>query len=142
MAEHIKNPITFRGSEIDDIINYSNGIWRKSLGNDRNIAQKIKDGKLHLVGIGILMKFGIRKQMGLDKEIITRNEVLHLIKSMCDLDKEQFSEKYPQLGQVSFSAQSSMLILHGIMTSLGVDSMRISDDDVMSYVALNPRFVE
>ena len=61
---------------------------------------------------------------------------------MCDLSKEQLNEKYPLLNAVAFSSQSAMLILYGIMTSLGVDSMRISEDDVMSYIALNPRSVE
>ncbi len=142
IGEHIKNPILFHSSEIDDVINYSNELWHNSISQNRDIAQKIENGNVNLVGIGVLMKVGVRKQLGLDKEVITRDEVRSLIKSMCDLSKEQLNEKYPLLNAVAFSSQSAMLILYGIMTSLGVDSMRISEDDVMSYIALNPRSVE
>ena len=124
------------------MINYSNELWHNSISQNRDIAQKIENGNVNLVGIGVLMKVGVRKQLGLDKEVITRDEVRSLIKSMCDLSKEQLNEKYPLLNAVAFSSQSAMLILYGIMTSLGVDSMRISEDDVMSYIALNPRSVE
>lgn len=142
MTEHIKNPVMFRSSEIEEIIKYSSDYWYTSITRDEDIVQKIKDGRIYLVGIGVLMRVGIRKQMGLDKEVVTKDEIRGLIQSMCDLDKDQLNAKYPQLKGVAFSSQSAMLILYSIMNALEVESIRISEDDVMSYVALHPRALD
>ncbi len=143
MNEHIENPLMFSSEEVAEVIKYSQDFWKNSLDNDISIKQKIKNNEnIHLVGIGVLMRVGLRKQLNLDKEIISKDDILNLIHSMCDLNKEQINEKYPLLQGVAFSSQSAMLILYSIMSGLNIESIRISDDDVMSYIALNPRVLD
>ena len=133
--------VIFNTTELENIIDFSTELIANSFRNDANFAKalnnKISSGNVTLFGNSMLMTYGVRKQMGLNKSIITDEEIRKIAVSFCGLSVEKIEEMYPKLPRnLIFSMQSAMVLVYSIMKNLNMTELHIIDVDASDYLAL------
>ncbi len=141
-ASHIKHDtvkefVFFKSTQMQQIEKFARSIFAKGIENDNALQNKIKQPNLNLISGSMLMRLGIKEQFGLDKDIVTREEIKKLAYSLCDKSIDEVRVIYPNLKEeLLFSYQSSLIILYVNMEILGIEKLYIANIDLLDYLAL------
>jgi hypothetical protein len=116
--------------DLNATIGYTRKIIGKSIIENKNLQNFIKHNKPILIGDSLLFNLGLRQQLGIDKDIITKQDILNVIKSLAGMKYRDIIVKYPKLPEICINTtQPAMIILYVVMESLNVDEIHIAQSD-------------
>jgi hypothetical protein len=133
---HNSDPITFNQNELNDVIAYADQKIGHSLLAHSALQKFIQEEKPIIYGDTLLIHLGLKKQLGLNKDIITLDDIYNIMLSISGMHFSEIQSKYPDLPDICVnSTQSSMLILYTMMKNLGIDQIHgIKTDYMDSFI--------
>jgi len=133
---HNSDPITFDEDKLDEVISYADQKIGYPLLADTRLQKFIQEEKPVIYGDTLLIHLGLKEQLGLNKDIITLDDVYGIMISVSGMHFVDIQKKYPDLPDICInSTQPSMLILYTIMKNLGINQIHgIKTDYMDSFV--------
>jgi hypothetical protein len=124
--------ITFDKTRLDEAIAYADQKIGQPLLAHTALQSFIKTNKPVVYADTLLVTLGIKKQLGLNKDKITLDDIYKIMTSISGMNLTAIQSTYPDLpdGCVN-TTQSSMLILYTIMKSLGIHEIHAIETDYM-----------
>ena len=124
--------ITFDKTRLNDAIAYADKKIGQPLLANSSLQKFIKKTKPVVYADTLLVNLGIKKQLGLNKEKITLDDIYGIMISVSGMHFLEIQSKYPALPDICVNTvQSSMLILYTIMKNLGINEIHGIETDYM-----------
>ncbi len=124
--------ITFSKKRLDDAIAYAQEKIGQSLVDNIELQKFIDENKPIVYADTLLVNLGIKKQLGLDKDKITSQDIYKIMTSVSGMHFVEIKSTYPHLPDICVNTtQPSMLILYTIMKSLRVNEIYGIETDYM-----------
>ena len=116
--------------EINAAIGYAKKTIGKSITQNKDLQHFIKSHQPILIGDSLLFNLGLKKQLGIDKEIITKSDIYNVMESLAGLNYSEIIAKYPKLPEICINTtQPAMIMLYVIMESLNANELHIAESD-------------
>lgn len=127
-----KCSITFSKKKLDDAIAYAHEKIGKPLVEHSELQKFIKENKPIVYADTLLVNLGLKKQLGLNKDSVTSNDIYKIMMSVSGMEFIEIKSTYPDLPDICINTtQPAMLILYTIMNSLGVNEIHGVETDYM-----------
>jgi hypothetical protein len=124
--------ITFSKKKLDDAIAYAQEKVGQPLLAHSELQKFVKENKPVVYADTLLVNLGIKKQLGIEKERISHEDIYKIMQSVSGMHFVEIKSTYPDLPDMCVNTtQPSMLILYTIMKSLGVDEIYGVETDYM-----------
>lgn len=124
--------ITFSESDLQNAISYADDKIGRFIVADTRLQDFVKKNNPTVYADTLLFNLGIRKQLGVNKDVITIDDVYKIMTSVSGMHYIQIKSKYPNLPDICVNTtQPAMLILYTIMKSLGINQMTTIQTDYM-----------
>ncbi len=121
---------TIDEENLNAAIEYTRNIIGKPIIQDKELQHFIIANKPVLIGDSLLFNLGLRQQLGINKEIVTKEDIYSIIKSLAGISHNEITIKYPKLPEICINTtQPAMIILYIVMESLHVDAIHIAQSD-------------
>lgn len=126
------HPITFDRQKLDEAIAYADQKIGQPILANTSLQKFIKEKKPVIYADTLLLHLGLKKQLKLNKDIVTLDDVYNIMISIAGMNFTEIQSKYQDLPDVCINTtQSSMLILYTIMKNLGIDQIHGVETDYM-----------
>ncbi len=124
--------ITFNANDLQNAINYTDEKIGKLILANTRLQEFVKKYKPTVYADTLLFNLGIRKQLGVNRNTVTIDDIYKIMTSVSGMHYVQIKSKYPDLPDICVNTtQPAMLILYTIMKSLSINEIVSIQTDYM-----------